>query len=378
MTLTTEDAPAESALVANMIEETPALRAEAVSFAYGDGPSRNRVLFDVSIEVPPGQLAVLTGPSGSGKTTLLTLLGGLRTVQGGRIEVLGRSIAGLSASELVPVRRDIGFIFQMHNLFDSLTATENVLMALELSRRPSREIRDAARDMLTRLGLGARLDAKPRQLSGGQRQRVAIARALANTPRLVLADEPTAALDKESTRNVVALFKQMTVENGSAVLMVTHDHRIIELADRLIHMVDGHIASDVMLDSELRVAEFLKGVEPFSALNPADLSRIAETATLRHFEPGEVIIREGEIGDEMFLISEGEVEVVRQDHEVARLGPAEFFGEAALLSGQPRNATVIATEPVDVYVVEKEELDVALQHSTKFRQQLRRFFLRRR
>jgi putative ABC transport system ATP-binding protein len=231
--------------------------------------------------------------------------------------------------------------------------------------------------MLTRLGLGERLNSKPRALSGGQRQRVAIARALANNPKLVLADEPTAALDKESTRNVVALFKQMTVENGAAVLMVTHDHRIIELADRLIHMVDGRIASDVMLDNDMRIAEFLKGVEPFSALNPADLTRIAETATLRHYEPGEVIVREGEAGDELFLISEGEVEVVRHDHEVARLGPAEFFGEAALLSGQPRNATVVAAEPVDVYVVEKDELDVALKHSSRFRQQLRRFFIRR-
>ncbi|HWB50498.1 MAG TPA: ATP-binding cassette domain-containing protein [Stellaceae bacterium] len=356
----------------------PAVRTEGLAFAYGEGPSRNRVLFDISVEVPPGQLAVLTGPSGSGKTTLLTLMGGLRTLQAGRIEVLGRDLAGLSASELVPVRRDIGFIFQMHNLFDSLTAVENVRMALELGGRPRREIEQAARDMLTRLGLGHRLDAKPRQLSGGQRQRVAIARALANRPKLVLADEPTAALDKESTRNVIALFKQLTVENGTAVLMVTHDHRIIELADRLIHMVDGRIASDGLLDSEQRIAEFLKGVEPFGALDPAELTRIAETATLRHYEPGEVIIREGDVGNQLFLISEGEVEVVREDHEVARLGPAEFFGEVALLSGQPRNATVIATEPVDAYVVDKDELDAAMQHSTRFRQQLRRFFVRRR
>jgi putative ABC transport system ATP-binding protein len=355
-----------------------AVRAEDVSFAYGEGPSRNKVLFDISIEVPPGQLAVLTGPSGSGKTTLLTLMGGLRTLQAGRLEVLGRNLAGLAASDLVRVRRGIGFIFQMHNLFDSLTATENVRMALELGHRPPPEIRRAARDMLTRLGLGDRLDAKPRQLSGGQRQRVAIARALANDPKLVLADEPTAALDKESTRNVVALFKQLTVENGTAVLMVTHDHRIIDLADRLIHMVDGRIASDVMLNSDLRVAEFLKSVEPFSALNPAELSRIAETATLRHYEPGEVIIREGDAGNQLFLISEGEVEVLREDHEVARLGPAEFFGEVALLSGEPRNATVVATESVDAYVVDKSKLDAAMQQSTRFRRQLRRFFVRRR
>lgn len=355
-----------------------AVRAESVEFAYGHGQARNRVLFDISLEMPRGQLAVLTGPSGSGKTTLLTLIGALRSLQKGRIEVLGRDLSGLSAQALVPVRRDIGFIFQMHNLFDSLTATENVRMSLELGDRTPDENRDAARAMLKELGLGERLNSKPRMLSGGQRQRVAIARALANHPKLVLADEPTAALDKESTRKVVALFKRMTAEDGAAVLMVTHDHRIIELADRLIHMVDGRIASDVILDNEMRISEFLKSVEPFSALNPADLTRIAETAVLRHYEPGDVIIHEGEAGEELFLISAGEVEVVRHDHEVARLGPAEFFGEVSLISGEPRNATVIATEPVDLYVVEKEELNVAMQHSSRFRQQLRRFFMRRR
>ncbi|HTQ32682.1 MAG TPA: ATP-binding cassette domain-containing protein [Stellaceae bacterium] len=360
------------------LKPIPAVRAEGVDYSYGESAARFKALFDVSLELPPGQLAVLTGPSGSGKTTLLTLIGGLRRLQQGRVEVLGHDLAGLSARELVPVRRDIGFIFQTHNLFDSLTASENVRMALELSPLPVADIGHAAREMLTRLGLGERLDYKPRALSGGQRQRVAIARALANKPKLVLADEPTAALDKEATRNVVALFKQLTVENGTAVLMVTHDHRIIELADRLIHMVDGSITSDTLLDNERRVAEFLKSVEPFGALNPVELSRIAETATLRHFEPGEIIIREGEAGDKLFLISEGEVEVVRHAHEVARLGPAEFFGEAALLSGEPRNATVIATEPVDAYVVDKDDLDAALQHSTRFRQQFRRFFVRRR
>ncbi len=357
---------------------TPAIRIEGIDFAYGQGQARNNVLFNVSLDVPPGQLAVLTGPSGSGKTTLLTLIGGLRSFQKGRIEILGHELSGLTPRELVPVRRDIGFIFQSHNLFDSLTATENVRMALELGDHSRAEIRHAAHEMLQRLGLGNRLDAKPRALSGGQRQRVAIARALANQPKLVLADEPTAALDKESTRNVVALFKQMTVERGTAVLMVTHDHRIIELADRLIHMVDGHIASDVMLDNDLRIGEFLKSIEPFSALNPAELSRIAETATLRHFEPGEVIIREGDAGEELFLISEGEVEVLRDDHEVARLGPAEFFGEGALITDQPRNATVVATEPLDAYVVTRDELNVAMKKSFKFREQLRRFFQRRR
>jgi putative ABC transport system ATP-binding protein len=355
-----------------------AVRAEGINFAYGQGSARNEVLFDVTLDILPGQLVVLTGPSGSGKTTLLTLLGGLRSLQQGRVEILGRGLSGLGASELVLVRRDIGFIFQMHNLFDSLSAAENVRMALELGHLPPAKIRHAAGDMLARLGLAERVDYKPRALSGGQRQRVAIARALVNRPKLVLADEPTAALDKDATTNVLGLLKQMTLENGTAVLMVTHDHRIIDLADRLIHMVDGHIASDVMLDNAGRVREFLKTVEPFSALNPADLMGLAEGAALRHFEAGEVIIREGDKGDEMFLISEGTVEVLREDHEVARLGPAEFFGESALISGQRRNATVVATEALDAYVVGKEELRAAMKKSSSFRQQLRRFFVRRR
>jgi putative ABC transport system ATP-binding protein len=355
----------------------PAVRVQRLNFAYGEGAARNDVLFDVSLELPAGQLTVLTGPSGSGKTTLLTLIGGLRTLQGGLVEVLGRELTGLSAHELVLVRRDIGFIFQMHNLFDSLSASENVRMALELGNHAEKDVREAAHDILQRLGLGNRVDYKPHSLSGGQRQRVAIARALANRPRLVLADEPTAALDKDATMNVLGLLKQMTAECGTAVLMVTHDHRIMDLADRLIHMVDGHIASDVMLDNAGRIREFLKTVEPFSALNPADLSEIAEVATLRHFEPGEVIIREGEVGEEMFLIAEGEVEVLREDHEVARLGSAEFFGEGSVISGEPRNATVVATEPVDAYVVRRDELAAAMKKSSRFRAQLRRFFLRR-
>ena len=228
-----------------MMESTlPALRTEGVSFAFGEGPSRNRVLFDISVEVPPGQLAVLTGPSGSGKTTLLTLMGGLRTLQAGRIEVLGHDLAGLSASELVPVRRDIGFIFQMHNLFDSLTATENVRMALELGRRSPTEMREAATDMLTRLGLGKRLEAKPRQLSGGQRQRVAIARALVNDPSILLADEPTGNLDSKTGEEILALMDELH-RGGNTIILVTHEDELAQHAARVVRLRDGKIVSDV-------------------------------------------------------------------------------------------------------------------------------------
>ena len=358
--------------------EPPVVYAEGVNFSYGQGESRNQVLFDNRIDIAPGQLVVMTGPSGSGKTTFLTLIGGLRSLQEGRIEVLGHDLSGLGAAELVRVRRDIGFIFQMHNLFESLTAYENVKMAVQLAReRSSGVMRERIVGMLERLGLGHRIDHKPHALSGGQRQRVAIARALANYPRLVLADEPTAALDKEATHTVVNLLKEMTVEHGTAVLMVTHDHRIIELADRLVHMVDGRIASDIVLNDALRICEFLKGVEAFKNLTPHELTNVAERMTRKQFMPNEVIINEGDIGEELFLISEGEVEVDREGHEVARLGPGDFFGELSLMSGNPRNATVVATKPVDTYVLGKPDFDAAIEASAGFREQLRRVYFAR-
>jgi putative ABC transport system ATP-binding protein len=356
----------------------PAVRVEGVNFSYGEGDSRYQVLFDNRLTIAPGQLVVMTGPSGSGKTTLLTLIGALRSAQEGRIEVLGRDLSRLAAGELVRVRRDIGFIFQMHNLFESLTAYENVKMALQLAgNRSAAEMRERGVAMLERLGLGHRIDQKPHSLSGGQRQRVAIARALANTPKLVLADEPTAALDKDSSHTVVRLFKAMTVEHGSAILMVTHDHRIIELADRLVNMVDGRIVSDIVLNDALRICEFLKGVDAFKNLTPHELTNVAEHMTRRQFLAGETIIREGEVGEELFLISEGEVEVNRAGREIARLGPGDFFGELALLSGNPRNATVKALQPVDTYVLGAEDFNAAINASASFREQLRRVYFQR-
>jgi putative ABC transport system ATP-binding protein len=355
----------------------PAVRAQGINFAYGRGDARTQVLFDISIEIPPGQFVVMTGPSGSGKTTLLTVIGGLRSMQQGQIDVLGHDLSHLSSHDLVRIRREIGFIFQMHNLFEALTATENVRMALQLGGLSSREVRLRAREMLEQFGLADRLDYKPHSLSGGQRQRVAIARALANRPRLVLADEPTAALDKDATTNVLSRLKQLTAENGTAILMVTHDHRIIELADRLVHMVDGRIVSDVVLSDALRMCEFLKGVAPFKSLTPDELTRLAEKVTRRHFDPGDVITREGDEGEELFLILEGEVEMVREDREVVRLGPTDFFGEVSLVSGVPRNATVVATEALDTYVLGKAEFRAAMQASAGFREQLRRYYFQR-
>ncbi len=355
----------------------PTVRVDDLNHFFGQGESRNQVLFDNRIEIAPGQFVVMTGPSGAGKTTLITLVGALRSVQQGRIEVLGRNLSAAGRGELVAMRRHVGFVFQMHNLFDALSAYENVKMAMQLGSCPPAEMRQRGMAILDRLGLGNRVDYKPRSLSGGQRQRVAIARALVNRPRLVLADEPTAALDKDSARNVVDLLKETTVEDGSTVVMVTHDHRIIEKADRLVHMVDGRIASDVVLHDALRICEFLKTVDAFSDLTPIELTNVAEKMAKRRFVAGDVVIREGDPGEEFFLVSDGAVDVVRQDREVATLGPGDFFGETALISGDPRNATVIARDDLETYVLGKSDFRAAIEASASFREQLYRiYFLR--
>ncbi|MBC6434475.1 ATP-binding cassette domain-containing protein, partial [Nostoc sp. HG1] len=194
----------------------------------------------INLEIYPGEIVIMTGPSGSGKTTLLSLIGGLRSVQEGSLKFLGEELVGVSQNKLVQMRRNIGYIFQAHNLLGFLTAKQNVQMAVELNDNISQtEAVAKSKAMLGSVGLEERVDYYPDNLSGGQKQRIAIARALVNRPPLVLADEPTAALDKQSGRDVVEIMQSLAKNQGTTILLVTHDNRILDIADRIVEMEDG-------------------------------------------------------------------------------------------------------------------------------------------
>ncbi len=222
-----------------------AIAALGLSHWFGEGEARKQALFDIDLSIERGKLTILLGASGSGKTTLLTVLGCLRRVQQGHVDLLGTQLAGASEELLVRCRRRLGFIFQAHNLHESLTAMQNVRMGLEV-HGPSaiRHWRPAAEHILSVLGLADRLDYLPGNLSGGQKQRVAIARSLVGNPDIIFADEPTAALDKDSALNVVSLLKELGRARGVTTLMVTHDSKIMDLADRILTMEEGRIVDD--------------------------------------------------------------------------------------------------------------------------------------
>ena len=399
----------------------PLLRLRGVNHAFGDGDARTQVLFDNDLEVMPGELVIMSGPSGSGKTTVLTLIGGLRSVQEGDIHLWDgrrgdyRSLRGLDEAGLVEVRRLIGFIFQRHNLFDSLQAVQNVRLASELlpGSDPARIVQ-----LLTYLGLGPRMSYKPANLSGGQRQRVAVARALVNRPKLVLADEPTAALDADSGLAVVTLLQHLardrdpadlarlvrraggeddetgrltpeqaaalpalTTEKGATSLIVTHDARIMNRADRIVHMERGKIVSNVVVAERLFVAEGLRRCAFFAAILPEQQQAIADgvcvglhpdlpvrglagpklAGKLDVFRPGDVVLRQGDPvtdASRFYLIRRGRVRIERDAGDgprtVAELTARDFFGDRALVTNEPRNATVTATEATEVYTIGRE------------------------
>lgn len=227
-----------------------AISVKGLNHWFGQGEARKQAIFDVNLEIAAGSLTVLMGPSGSGKTTLLTLMGCLRDVQKGSVTLLGHELMGAGEDQLVSLRRRLGVIFQAHNLHESLTALQNVRMGLEVQGRGDAKQQDiAAIHMLGLLGLADRVKYLPANLSGGQKQRVAVARALAPNPEIIFADEPTAALDKESGMTVVEILKEMGRARGTTTVMVTHDNRILQLADRIITMEEGAVIKDEIVQA---------------------------------------------------------------------------------------------------------------------------------
>jgi putative ABC transport system ATP-binding protein len=297
---------------------------EDVSYAYGKGALEKQILFDIGTQIEGGEIVILTGPSGSGKTTLLTLIGALRSAQKGSVKVLGQELLKASEKALIKVRRQIGYIFQSHNLLDSLTIHQNVQMALQLGGVRGADARQRIAEVLQRVGLAEHEHKFPGELSGGQKQRAGIARALVNRPQIVLADEPTASLDKQSGRDVVDLIQDLAREDGSAVILVTHDNRILDVADRILHLEDGRMKSltEVVSEGTSRMLNLLEKHDPHSANYLATFS----------FALARVAYADSKVSD-----SERD-EMRRILHEVAKLEPAEveFIMELSMMQKRAR------------------------------------------
>lgn len=222
----------------------PAISVSGLDKSFGTGQARTMALEHVSLDVHPGELVLLMGPSGSGKTTLLSIMGCILKPDAGKLVIHGQDVAGLSEGELCEVRLEhIGFIFQNYNLFPTLRAVENVMVALDLKGIRGPQARQRASEVMESVGLGGKLDSLPEDLSGGQKQRLAFARALVSDPGIILADEPTAALDSVNGRLVIGLLRDLALTHGRCVVVVTHDNRIFEFADRIIRIEDGRIQS---------------------------------------------------------------------------------------------------------------------------------------
>ena len=373
--------PATSGAFAGDMHLPKTVKVHQLNHYFGEGELRKQALFTNNLEVRRGEIVIMTGPSGSGKTTLLTLIGSLRTVQEGSLKVLGNELCGADRDLIVRLRRKLGFIFQAHNLFESLTAFQNVNMAAELVGLDPMISEGRITALLSRLGLGERVHYKPGSLSGGQKQRVAIARGLVHKPKLILADEPTAALDEKSGREVVTLFQELARDEGCTIIMVTHDNRILDVADRIVNMVDGHIKSDVAVRETSVICEFLKDFPLFADLTPNTLAEIADQMMVHEANPGEKVIRQGDAGDLFYLIRGGSVDVIindgKQDNKVAELKQGQYFGEAALITDEPRNATIVAREPAVFYALGKNDFRAVLETSATFEEELRQALFNR-
>ncbi len=332
----------------------PLLEVRGLKHSYPMGKRRMEVLHGINLTIQGGKNVLLAGSSGSGKTTLISLIGCLRSVQEGSLKVDGEELKGARQRKLLRMRRRIGYVFQHFNLLDFMTIRQNVQQSLKLQKGYSfKRARKLAEEMLDRVGLGDRIDAFPPDLSGGQKQRVAIARALVHRPRLVLADEPTAALDSVTGREIVELFQTLVKEQNSAALIVTHDTRILDTADEIFQMQDGFLGAAARENLTLALP----------TLKDLELEEISKHAVPQTYTPGDVIIRQGDTAEEFYILIKGEIEVIRMDpngseeHLAFRRNRGDFFGEIGLLQKNAlRMATVRASssEPVEVLSIGRD------------------------
>ena len=331
-----------------------------LNYFFGQGNLQRQVLYDINFKVKSKDFVIITGPSGSGKSTLLSLIGCLRSVQQGSLQILGQELQGATREQLIQMRRQFGYITQSSNLLHFLTVRQNVQIALELLPGISQqESRSRTEAIVEAVGLTDKLDAYPSNLSGGQKQRVAIACALVTRPRLVLADEPTAALDKVAGRNVVALMHRLAQEQGSAIIMVTHDNRILDLATCIMHVEDGNL--ELALNQELAIA--------LPGFDEALLAQSETQPTLLTYQAEEIIVRQGDPANQFYIILEGEAEVYQEmanssPRYLNRLSRGDYFGEVGLLRGGQRTATVRAARAeVKVMVIEEDLFKLLITHS---------------
>ncbi|MDZ7963828.1 MAG: cyclic nucleotide-binding domain-containing protein [Nostoc sp. DedSLP03] len=344
-----------------MTNDKTVVSIQNLNYFFGEGELQKQVLSDINLEVKAKEFVILTGPSGSGKSTLLSLIGCLRSVRQGSLNILGQELNGASREQLVQMRRNFGYITQSSNLLDFLTVQQNIQISLELQPDFSpKEARAKTAAILEAVGLAEKLNAYPANLSGGQKQRVAIASALVTRPKLVLADEPTASLDKIAGRNVVALMHRLAKEQSSAVLIVTHDNRILDLADRIVNVEDGKLG--LAFNQELSLV--------LPGFDEALLEKATTKPIVLTYESEQVIVHQGEPADKFYILLEGKVEIIQELPDepprlINHLSRGDYFGEVGLLRDGKRTATVrvARNSEVKVMVIEEELFRLFLGNS---------------
>ncbi len=325
----------------------------ALRHTYKVGKVSVEVLHGIDLTITAGSNVFLTGYSGSGKTTLISLIGCLRSVQQGSLKLLGEELHNANEAKLLTMRRRIGYVFQHFNLLEFMTIRQNVQQSLRLQHNYSaKQTCYLSEQMLDKVGLGNRVNAYPAELSGGQKQRVAIARALVHKPQLVLADEPTAALDSVTGREIIEVFQKLVKEQNSAALIVTHNTRVLDSADEILHMEDGHLG--IAAREEVSLA--------LPTLKDDELEEIAKNSNLKIYSSGEIIIQQGDTATEFFILLKGVVEVVHtqqngQENHIAYIrNRGDYFGEMGLLAeNSRRTATIraIGEENVETLVINR-------------------------